>query len=177
MEMMSIEQGRRLGPLLAALAGGAPPAPPKRPLPPAEPQNLALFDLIDQLVDLNKHRRTLPVANPRSCTTTAYAMLFGTVRVYVGRDSGSTSYIRHRVQENDLVIVPSLRSRDDDYKRYELGVNVMTPDQVRNQRSRGKRYSTVYIDDPSSVFRQVPQDELVYILTHDSDQTFILLGM
>lgn len=170
--------GRAYGNRIAA-ACGAPPRPPRQPAPPIPFDAAEFHRIVDALVDLNKRNREQPRAQSRGETLGRYCEYFATVRAYVGRGGGASSYIRERATEHDLVIVGSDKVRDSCYQRYGMPCRVATPDELSERRMRGhqRRYNKIYIDDPSFVFQQINAHELYYTLGHDDTQTFILLGI
>lgn len=178
MNHISIEQRRNLAPIIAAIMPAAPPAPPKRPSTTIEPQHREFFELVDGLVALNMRHRRNHVSEFKHMEPGSFAEMFSTVRVFAGRRTGATAYIRERATENDLVIVASGRARDRDYRPYGLPCRVATPDEVLKSAGFGReRYGAVYIDDPALVFSATPQHRLLYELSQDTQQTFILLGI
>lgn len=177
-----INPGRLVAALhaLTASDAAAPPAPPRRPHPPLPAEGKAYHHLIDALVDMNKRMRAeLPLGMQRGYEPAQYAEVFATVRAFVGRQGGSTSYIRDRATVHDLVIVSSHRAADSEYLRYGMPCRVATPDAFSSRRlgSHSNRYNTVYIDDPEHIFGQINRRELYQLLAHDDTQTFVLLGM
>lgn len=165
---------------LTASDAAAPPVPPRRPHPPLPAESKAYHQIIDALVEMNKRMRAqLPPGMQRGNGPAQHAEVFGTVRAFVGRQGGSTSYIRDRATVHDLVIVSSHKAADSEYLRYGVPCRVATPDAFTSRRPRSchNRYNTVYIDNPDHIFSQFDRRELYQLLAHDDTQTFVLLGM
>lgn len=181
MKNISNQQLVHLDPIVAAVmaapAVDVPPAPPRPPAHPLEPQHWEFFHLVDQLIELNRRNRADYLGHALHMAPCQFAYRHCTVRVSAGRQSGATSYIRRHATKHDLVIVPSRKVRDVEYGPFGLPCRVVTAHEVERSQGLGRsRFAKIYIDSPTSVFGEVPQYRLFYELTHDTDQTFILLG-
>jgi len=99
-----------------------------------------------------------------------YLLEFATVRVNIGRQAGVTSYIRSRVQDNGVVVVP--RFNVNNLK------NAVTPDELMQGLAElPEKIGTVWIDCPSAVFRQIDRVNLYRTLINLGDpDRIVLLG-
>jgi hypothetical protein len=131
-------------------------------------------DLLDRLIALNQSNRQRAFNLWPACLPAEWAMSFATVRCDVGRRSGKSTLIKSRATDRDLIVVANELVRRTSFADAG-GVTVVTPSRV-DATGKGKRFRTIYVDEPSLVFRSIPQRHLYSALARDSEQTFILLG-
>lgn len=134
-------------------------------------------ELVEELIDTNKqYRKMFGDNNKQFLSPVFYAVDFCTVAVDIGRGVGKTTFIKNHANKNDLVIVSNPIA-----KKFSYGMNteykVITLDEL--DKSRGRRYETIYIDEPTAVFKGEPNSKFqMYQVLADPmmEQTFVLLG-
>lgn len=127
---------------------------------------------IDELISLNLANRTklaeyIPMMSPAE-----WALEFCTVRCDIGRRTGKSEYIKARAKDGDLIIVQNFKTKLHLFSK--VPCDVETPKTLRGNKL--KRFGTVFVDEPSLVFRVMSPNDLFTLLAHDSEQTFVMLG-
>ncbi len=131
---------------------------------------------IDTLIELNKqHRKTVSDDIKYSLSLPDYTKEYGTVKCDIGRRTGKTEYINRNADEHSLVVVVN-KEQKQLYRQDEF--EVLTARQVINKGDDLKEYLTIYIDEPTFVFKQASEDDLYDVLCTAPDrQTFVQLGV
>jgi hypothetical protein len=133
--------------------------------------------IIDILTYLNSEYRKL--INPEWRTVISpenYAIEFCTVAVDIGRQTGKSTYIRNHADANSLIITLNERTAKSEFgNRF----NAFSGRHILNDtKSDWKKFTTIFIDEPTFVFRVAPKIELYErICNINTEQTFILLGI
>lgn len=126
------------------------------------------FGAVDELVAINREMRKERAATGWDVDIEVWVQEFCVVSCDVGRGSGKSEYIRRRAKEGDLVVTFGEREFRDVPFQVLTGVQVYRVD--------GQRFNTIFVDEPGLVFREITRETLFGLLTHDREQTFIMLG-
>lgn len=134
-------------------------------------------DLIEGLIETNKqHRKHMQQEDKYYFSPLHYALEFCTVTCDIGGGVGKTTFIKTHAKHGDLVMVAN-----DVLKRTLYGRNtefdiVSSFDEL--DKVRGRKYKTIFIDDPISVFKEKEWLIETYQAFIDpyGNQTFVLLG-
>ena len=129
--------------------------------------------LLDAIVALNILNRDS--INETQYPINIYLKEFCTIKCNIGRQTGKTSYIKLRADENSLVIVCNYQ-----LDSYFDNIDIVTSDQIKNGifHDIKRLYTKVFIDEPSYVFKDISVDVLYKELAavSSSDTTIIQLG-
>lgn len=128
--------------------------------------------LIDVLILLNVSNRE-STNEKKLLPADVYLKQFCTVKCDIGREAGKTSYIKQRADEKSLVIVST------NFAYNKVAFDVVTARQIKNGRLCGKQpYAKIFIDNPSSVFKLISEDDIYKEIAHNGfyDQIVIQLG-
>lgn len=143
------------------------------------PYTTPMGKIVDSMI-AESHTRRLSMS-PRlieSYSAVSFAIEFCTIRCDFGRRTGKSSYIKDNADGDSLVIAPN---QNQGYVHMDKPYAVISPKQLMNGRGNYlKKYSKIYIDEPSRVFKVMGRDELYNHLVDWNGlvrhQTFILLG-
>ena len=131
---------------------------------------------VDRLIEINRMQEKYykPLLK-HSMVPELYVMEFCTVGVDAGRMIGKTTYIREHANKDSLIIIPANEIRVFSYNKNIA--TVLSSKQVKNGNARNKVFTTIYVDDPFWVFKDISKEELYRELANKYvDQLFILLG-
>lgn len=128
--------------------------------------------LYDSLIALNKSHRAERAEELNILGLVWWAKECATVHCNIGRNTGKSSYICSRATERDLVIVKA-KSLTVLYK--QCAAMVITPEECQ-EKTYGRTFSTVWIDEPAKVFTRVSIERIYACCAHNEKQTFVLLG-
>ena len=103
-----------------------------------------------------------------------YALEFCTVKCDIGRQTGKSEYIKTHADASSVVIVMNNRMKQNfsiPNRKFEL----RSPSDLLNNPQ--KEFKTIYIDEPTYVFKKISVSKLYSLLSKNYDQTYIWLGM
>lgn len=129
------------------------------------------FETLDNLIILNKEHRTKYIDASKTMNSASFAAQFQTVRCFIGRQIGSSTYINEKATENDLIIV----SKSNQKSNYQPKATILSFSQVEHD-AVGKYFENIYVNEPTFLFNLVRDDKFYQILAKNTEQTFILLG-
>lgn len=134
--------------------------------------------IVDSMIDEN-HTRRLSMSSSLidSYDPIRFAEEFCTIRCDYGRCTGKSTYVKNNADEDSLIIVPNLNYKNN---YTDAPYNIFSPRQIMSGHLI-KKYRNIYIEEPSHIFKILPQYDLYNLLVDRSgrvrQQTFILLGM
>ncbi|MFA6199219.1 MAG: hypothetical protein WC679_02270 [Bacteroidales bacterium] len=138
------------------------------------------FDLVDIAIRLNKQNRKDEYKH--ILTIKQYFVEFCSLRISVGRQVGSTSYIKAHSNKNSIIISDKLIRRCD-YKQCEYAHFLSFNDFNTSLGIKLRGYSmdnidTVYIDNAYFMSKQQIENmyEVMTICYKSKDITFVFLG-
>ena len=101
-----------------------------------------------------------------------YAFELGTIKCSAGRQTGKSEYIRRYADKDSLVIVPNPHMMST----YPLGIFELchAADVSKYQKDI---FKTIYIDEPTYVFKIASELFIYKILSKNYDQIYIQLGL
>lgn len=129
---------------------------------------------IEELIALNQSRRSLGV-DAKTMHPEMFAAEFCTVRADIGRRAGKSEFIRKNMTAPSTALVVA----EDQWKSmlYPGVPNVYAARELLMQDRGHYNASTVFVDEPSIVFRNMPESTLYRVFTdHGRAPTFVLLG-
>lgn len=129
------------------------------------------FETLDHLIKLNKEHRAKYLDAHYTMNSASFAAQFQTVRCYIGRQIGSSTYINERASKNDLIIVN--KSTQKSY--YQVKATILSFSELEHA-ADGKHFENIYVNEPTFLFNLVRDDKFYTILAKNTEQTFILLG-
>lgn len=131
--------------------------------------NLKKFHvLLDELVEQNRVLRAskLPDAS--------FSSDYNTVTCDIGRGAGKSEWIRLRATENDLIVTMDLDTAHASFSKKQTNATVLTAHALCE--AKGRRFNTVFVDEPRYVFKVFDLTEFYTLLAVDPDVTFVFLG-
>jgi len=136
-------------------------------------------NLIDGLIELNLNRRELFNKQPyTNMGLIEIAMSFCTIECNIGRQSGKTTYIKSKINNDTLIIVPN-----HNYKKHYLSCgmnnNIKTIHSFISKSAWPNRfYKTIFFEDLSFTKHNANFYEVYEALVYHYpfQQTFIFLG-
>lgn len=128
--------------------------------------------LLDDLIVLNLLNRSRVVGCKEILSPTSWAREFCTISCDIGRRTGKSEYIKTRANKGDLLVVATPQVRHCVFPT--MLCTIATPELVKNLQQT--KFNTIFVDEPSLVFRLLERETLYKYLAHDGEQTFIMLG-
>lgn len=129
------------------------------------------FETLDNLIKLNKEHRQKYIDASKTMSSASFAAQYQTVRCYVGRQIGSSTYINQNVKENDLIIV----NKNQNKSFYQTKATILSYSELEHN-AVVKYFENIYVNEPTFLFNLVRDDKFYTILAKNTEQTFILLG-
>lgn len=130
---------------------------------------------LDTLLRLNREHRDEAKAWATHLPALDWAEDFCTVTCDIGRRTGKTEWIKRTATEEDLIVVPDLYVAQQWYKGQTRATVVSA--RTLDREVRGRKFKTVFVDEPRFVFEVIRRDEFYSLLAVDPDMTFVLLGV
>jgi hypothetical protein len=132
-------------------------------------------NLIDDLRILNQQFRKERPDPKEFLDSIRYAIEYCTITIDIGRQTGKSTYIKNNASPDTAVVVMNQKMKDL-FKDCDL--DVFTAREVQFKKGVYNKYKTIFVDEPSFVFRTIDKYELyAHFVNNVLDQTFILIGM
>ena len=130
-------------------------------------------DAIRILIALNKKNRKR--FNKNLYSVGDYALEYCTIKCDIGRQTGKSEYIKRHADALSVVVVMNARVKQN-FLIKNRKFSLRSPSDLLNNPHQ-KEYETIYIDEPSFVFKNISISKLYHLLSKSYNQTYIWLGI